>query len=88
GKGVTRAVAAGDPEAVATEIGDLLFSVVNVARHLDVDAESALRSAVHKFRARVEAVDALARSRGLDMGRMSLTELDGLWEVVKRDTGH
>ncbi|MFM8553738.1 MAG: nucleoside triphosphate pyrophosphohydrolase [Acidimicrobiales bacterium] len=85
---VRRAVVDGDPEAVATEIGDLLFSVVNVARHLDVDAESALRSAVHKFRARVEAVDALARSRGLDLGRMSLTEIDGLWEVVKRDAGH
>lgn len=85
---VKTAVESADPEAVATEIGDLLFSVVNVARHLDVDAESALRAAVRKFRARVEAVAALAESRGRDLSLLSLNELDELWEVVKKDTGH
>lgn len=77
-----------DPDAVATEIGDLLFSVVNVARHLDVDAESALRSAVRKFRGRVESVEALARERGLALAEMSLRELDELWEVVKKGPTH
>jgi MazG family protein len=85
---VRSAAAAGDPEAVATEIGDLLFSVVNVARHLGVDAESALRASVQKFRARVDAVRELATARGTDVSQMSLPELDALWEVVKRDTGH
>ena len=77
-----------DPEAVATEIGDLLFSVVNVARHLDVDAESALRAAVRKFRGRVEAVEALARAQGRSLTGMSPGELDQLWEVVKKGSTH
>ena len=77
-----------DPEAVATEIGDLLFSVVNVARHLDVDAESALRSAVRKFRGRVEAVEDLARRQGKTLRGMALHELDELWEVVKKGSTH
>ncbi|MFM8600693.1 MAG: nucleoside triphosphate pyrophosphohydrolase [Actinomycetota bacterium] len=85
---VRSAAAAGDPEAVATEIGDLLFSVVNVARHLGVDSESALRASVQKFRARVDAVRELASARGTDVSQMSLPELDELWEVVKRGTGH
>ncbi|MFM1791336.1 MAG: hypothetical protein RLZZ526_1663 [Actinomycetota bacterium] len=77
-----------DPEAIATEMGDLLFSVVNVARHLDVDAESALRSAVRKFRARVESVEALARQKGRELTGMTLHELDELWEVVKKGSTH
>ena len=80
---VLAAVAQADPDAVATEIGDLLFSVVNVARHLDVDAESALRSAVRKFRDRVTSVEQLAVRRGRELASMSLAELDELWEAVK-----
>ncbi len=77
-----------DPESIATEIGDLLFSVVNVARHLDVDAESALRSAVRKFRSRVESVEALARRDGRELSQMTLDQLDELWEVVKKGPTH
>ena len=77
-----------DPESIATEIGDLLFSVVNVARHLDVDAESALRSAVRKFRSRVESVEELARQKGRALTEMTLHELDELWEVVKKGPTH
>ena len=85
---VLAAVGAADPEAVATEIGDLLFSVVNVARHLDVDAESALRAAVRKFRDRVTSVESLAAERGRQLASLSLQELDELWEAVKsRTTG-
>lgn len=49
------------------ELGDLLFSVVNVARHLDVDPELALRAAVAKFRSRFEVVERLAEARGIDL---------------------
>ena len=85
---VRATVGAGDPEATTTEVGDLLFAVVNVARHLDIDPESALRSAVQKFRGRVEAVEALATARGRVMKDLSLQELDELWEVVKNDPTH
>lgn len=81
---VERAAASGDPEAVMAEVGDLLFAVVNVARKHDIDAESALRGAVGKFRERVEAVESLAVARGRQMSEMSLDDLDQLWEEVKR----
>jgi tetrapyrrole methylase family protein/MazG family protein len=65
------------------ELGDLLFSVVNVARHLGLDAEVALRAAARKFRERVERVEELAEERGLDMKTATLDELDALWEIAK-----
>ena len=77
------AITAGDPEAVGLELGDLLFSVVNVARHLSLDAETALRAAAGKFRKRFEQVEILAEQRGIDMEKASLTELDALWETAK-----
>jgi tetrapyrrole methylase family protein/MazG family protein len=64
-------------ESVAEELGDVLFSVVNLARHLGVDAEGALRSASDKFRRRFSAMEGLAARRGRGLG-------DDLWEEVKR----
>ena len=77
------AMAGADPEVIGMELGDLLFSVVNVARHLGLDAEVALRSASRKFQGRVEAVRALAEERGIDMTKASLEELDALWNSIK-----
>jgi tetrapyrrole methylase family protein/MazG family protein len=85
---VAQASLAGDPEATMVEVGDLLFAVVNVARHLDVDPESALRAAVAKFRQRVESVESLATQQGKKMKEMTLSELDALWEVVKQYPTH
>ncbi|MDQ1446470.1 MAG: tetrapyrrole methylase family protein / MazG family protein [Acidimicrobiaceae bacterium] len=65
------------------ELGDLLFAVVNVARHLGFDAESALRGATAKFRTRFMEVERLADERGLVLGEMDLAGLDGLWDEVK-----
>jgi tetrapyrrole methylase family protein/MazG family protein len=79
------AIAEGDPDAVGMELGDLLFSVVNVARHLSLDAESALRAAASKFRERFERVETLAQQRGIDMATAGLTQLDELWDVAKAD---
>ena len=69
--------------AIADELGDLLFAVVNVARHLDVDPEVALRAATHKFRSRVEQVEQLAATRGIDMHTADLETLDTMWNEVK-----
>ena len=79
------AAADGDGDATADELGDLLFAVVNVARHLRVDPESALRAAANKFRRRFEAVERLATTRGVDIHTAGLDELDALWDEVKRD---
>jgi len=65
------------------ELGDLLFSVVNVARHLKVDPEAALREATAKFRRRFQAVESLAQSRSLELTNLGAEELDRLWEEVK-----
>jgi tetrapyrrole methylase family protein / MazG family protein len=69
--------------AVREELGDLLFAVVNVARHLQVDPETALREATAKFRRRFEAVEALAAERGLELSMLDLAALDVLWVDVK-----
>ncbi|HUQ39070.1 MAG TPA: nucleoside triphosphate pyrophosphohydrolase [Acidimicrobiales bacterium] len=70
-------------EPSADEIGDLLFSVVNVARHLGVDAEAALRGATGKFRDRFKVVENLASARGLDLRALDLAGLDALWDEAK-----
>ena len=76
-----------DPDAAdsatADELGDLLFAVVNVARHLDIDPELALRAATDKFRSRFEGVERLARERSLDLRDADLATLDALWAEVK-----
>jgi tetrapyrrole methylase family protein/MazG family protein len=74
----------GEIDGVMDEVGDLLFAVVNVARHLDVDPEAALRAATVKFRDRFAAVEGLAASRGVDLRSLDLPALDGLWDEVKR----
>lgn len=66
--------------AVSDELGDVLFSVVNVARHLGVDPESALRASSGKFRRRFVAMEALAAERGVVVD-------DDLWDEAKRRAG-
>jgi uncharacterized protein YabN with tetrapyrrole methylase and pyrophosphatase domain len=63
--------------AVNEELGDVLFSVVNVARHLGVDPEAALRESAAKFRRRFEAMEALGSARGVPVN-------DDLWDEVKQ----
>jgi tetrapyrrole methylase family protein/MazG family protein len=69
------------------EVGDLLFAVVNVARHLGVDPEAALRAGVTKFRARVEAVEGLAARDGVDLAAADLAVLDAYWDQAKSAEG-
>jgi tetrapyrrole methylase family protein/MazG family protein len=71
-----------DAEAVM-ELGDLLFAIVNVSRHIGVDPELALRAATDKFRARFEAVEELATQRSIVLADADLATLDALWDEVK-----
>ncbi|MBP6487423.1 MAG: nucleoside triphosphate pyrophosphohydrolase [Ilumatobacteraceae bacterium] len=80
---VRAAVHAADTAAVRDELGDLLFAVVNVARHLGVEPEAALRAATLKFRRRFEQLEVLARERGLVLQTAGLEALDTLWAEVK-----
>ncbi len=69
--------------AIADELGDLLFSIVNWSRHLKLDAEAALRAANAKFERRFAAMESLARARGLDLKSLSAAEWDALWREAK-----
>jgi nucleoside triphosphate diphosphatase len=75
--------AAAAPGAVAEELGDLLFAVVNWARHLGVDAEEALRAANGKFERRFARMEALAAARALALDTLSAAEWDALWREAK-----
>lgn len=67
------------------ELGDLLFSVVNLARHIGVRAEEALTCSNRKFQRRFERVRRLAQERGLDLAKMGIEELDKLWDEIKAE---
>ncbi|HXW75140.1 MAG TPA: nucleoside triphosphate pyrophosphohydrolase [Steroidobacteraceae bacterium] len=69
--------------ALADELGDLLFSVVNWCRHLHVDAEQALRAANGKFEQRFARMESLARERGLELEALSAAQWDALWSEAK-----
>ena len=78
-----KAVESGVKEDISDELGDLLFSVVNVSRFLKCDAEEALTTASDKFINRFIRVEQLAKENGVDMEKASLEELDRLWDIVK-----
>jgi MazG family protein len=72
------------PDArIAAELGDVLFAAVNIARRLNVDPELELRAAAKRFRARVEAAEALARADGEDWTTLPLTEQDAYYDRAK-----
>lgn len=76
----------GEPSAaLAEEVGDLLFAVVNVARLAGVHPTTALAAANRKFTGRFEALESMASVEGVRLGEASLVELDALWERVKAE---
>ena len=77
------AMAAGQNEEVAQEMGDVLFSCVNLSRHLGLDAEASLRDASSKFERRFMAMEASAAAADTNLQALSAAELDALWEAAK-----
>jgi tetrapyrrole methylase family protein/MazG family protein/ATP diphosphatase len=77
------AVAASDAEAVAAEMGDLLFSLTNWCRHLDLDPEACLRAANQKFTARFRAVERDVASSGRQWSEQDASTLDTFWRRAK-----
>ena len=72
-----------DAENMNEELGDLLFSVVNVSRFIKVDSEKALYDATLKFTDRFGKVEKLCKKRNIDMTKATISELDSLWDEVK-----
>lgn len=81
-----QAIREGTQEEVEEEFGDVLFSLVNYARFLRVDAEGALERTNKKFISRFQQMEAIAAERGQQLTDMSLSEMDAIWNEVKRKT--
>lgn len=76
-------IQAGRRAAAAAEVGDLLFAVVNLARHLDADPEAILRATNEKFMRRFAAIESALAARGRTPTQSTLDEMDALWDEVK-----
>ena len=75
-----------DQAAIEEEVGDLLFSVVNLARKLGVEAEVALGHANEKFMSRFNKLEERVEAQGGQLDAMSLAEMDAVWDEVKAST--
>lgn len=80
------AILESDTEHVSEELGDVLFSVVNLARHLDVEPETALKTTNRKFRDRFKFIELELKREGRSLDDASLDEMDSLWEKAKTET--
>ncbi|MEK6813980.1 MAG: nucleoside triphosphate pyrophosphohydrolase [Nitrospirota bacterium] len=78
-------LASKDPERMEEELGDLFFSLVNIARFIGVNPEDALRKTISKFIHRFRHIEEKAHEAGRDLGEMSLAEMDALWEEAKKN---
>jgi ATP diphosphatase len=80
---VREAVASDDRPHMAEEIGDLLFTIANLARHLDIDPEAALRGANGKFERRFRHIETTLAADGRSPAQSDLAEMDRLWDQAK-----
>ncbi|MBK6724132.1 MAG: nucleoside triphosphate pyrophosphohydrolase [Acidobacteria bacterium] len=80
------AINSGDTENIAEEVGDLLFAVVNLARHLDVEPETALKKTNRKFRDRFKFIEEQLKLEGKTLEDSNLEEMDALWNKAKAKT--
>lgn len=78
-----RAIAAGSASDIASELGDVLFSAVNVSRFVSVDPAEAIRASSRKFEGRFLGVGEELKRRGRRFDECGLDELDSVWEMMK-----
>jgi nucleoside triphosphate diphosphatase len=78
------ALDAGEMAAIKDEFGDVLFALVNLGRHLGIDAEDALRGTNDKFRKRFHHVERALSANGSSLDEASLDEMEGHWQAAKR----
>jgi len=76
-------IAKNDPQKMEEELGDVFFSLINYARFLKIDPESALEKTNKKFKKRFELMESYAKNNGLDLAKLSLAEKEVLWQKMK-----
>ena len=79
-----REMEAGEKNRSREEWGDLVFSIVNLARHLDIDAETASHGAVEKFIDRFSRFEERARTGGKEVNALSMEQMDEIWQDIKK----
>jgi len=84
-KELQEAIVEDDQKKIEEEFGDLVFSLVNFARFLNVDAENALEVTNKKFSKRFSQMEEKAMASGKNLNEMSLQEMDSIWNQIKRD---
>jgi MazG family protein len=77
------AVVSGEPSKIEDEIGDLLFTIANIARKVSANPEEALQSTNRKFMRRFESMEAQVQARGMNLDQLELEEMDTLWDEAK-----
>ena len=77
------AVTLGDPTHIQEELGDVLFVMANIARHLDMDAEASLRGGNQKFTRRFHHIESRVKDQGLKVSDLPLEALDAFWDEAK-----
>lgn len=84
-KELKEAIQNGEQKEISEELGDVLFSAVNVSRFVDVEAEEALTDSTDKFVERFKKVETMADEKGIDMKTTELAVLDELWDEAKKN---
>ncbi len=79
------AIKSDQKDSIEKEWGDVIFSLVNLARHLKLDAESSAHRAIDGFVERFSRMEEMAKERGSDLSKLSLKDMDELWEDVKKE---
>jgi MazG family protein len=81
---LTAAMAAGDREAMEHELGDMIFALVNLGRHLGINAEDAVRRASNRFVERFTEVERMAEAKGEKLAGKPIDELEAMWQAAKK----
>ena len=82
---VKEAISENNPEHIEEEVGDLLFSIVNLSRFLKLDTENVLHKTIYKFVERFKKMEMALASMGKDIEKCTLEEMDAIWNKVKRE---
>ena len=85
---LNQAVVSGEADKILEELGDLLFSCINLARHLKIDPESALRGTIAKFDRRFRYIEAQAKNKNRNVAQLSLSEMEEAWNKAKGESSN
>lgn len=78
-----QAVKSGLPSGIKDELGDVMFTMINLARHLNINETEALEHANNKFNQRFSMVEEITSSKGIDMAKLPLNQLEQYWQQAK-----